>query len=147
MAIEKLKALYEKLREQGRDHRAAVGLLCHQEAGKGKGNGDAAPAGRPVSIIRFEMGEAEGLQPFADKVNYNFQQWTFRRNAGAVHFTPEQMEWLQLVKDHIATSLSIQSEDLDLSPFDSKGGLGRFYEVFGEQYEAILVEMNRELVA
>ena len=57
------------------------------------------------------------------------------------------MEWLQLVKDHIATSLSIQSEDLDLSPFDSKGGLGRFYEVFGEQYEAILVEMNRELVA
>ena len=64
-----------------------------------------------------------------------------------MHFTPEQMEWLQLVKDHIATSLSIQSEDLDLSPFDSKGGLGRFYEVFGEQYEAILVEMNRELVA
>ena len=32
-------------------------------------------------------------------------------------------------------------------PFDRKGGLGRFYEVFGEQYEAILTEMNRELVA
>ena len=74
------------------------------------------------------MGEAEGLQPFADKVNYNFQQWTFRRNAGAVHFTSEQMEWLQLVKDHIATSLSIQPDDLDLSPFDRKGGLGRFYD-------------------
>ena len=100
-----------------------------------------------VSMIRFEMGQADSLQPFADKVNYNFQQWTFRRNAGAVHFTPEQMEWLQLVKDHIATSLSIQTEDLDLSPFDRKGGLGRFYEVFGEQYEAILTEMNRELVA
>ena len=57
------------------------------------------------------------------------------------------MEWLQLVKDHIATSLSIQPEDLDLSPFDRKGGLGRFYEVFGEQYEAILMEMNMELVA
>ena len=63
-----------------------------------------------------------------------------------MHFTPEQMEWLQLVKDHIATSLSIQPEDLDLSPFDRKGGLGRFYEVFGEQYEVILMEMNRELV-
>ena len=114
---------------------------------KVKGTGTLRQLADLVSIIRFEMGEAEGLQPFADKVNYNFQQWTFRRNAGAVHFTPEQMEWLQLVKDHIATSLSIQSEDLDLSPFDSKGGLGRFYEVFGEQYEAILVEMNRELVA
>jgi len=114
---------------------------------KVKGTGTLRQLADLVSIIRFEMGEAEGLQPFADKVNYNFQQWTFRRNAGAVHFTPEQMEWLQLVKDHIATSLSIQPDDLDLSPFDRKGGLGRFYEVFGEEYEAILMEMNRKLVA
>ena len=28
-----------------------------------------------------------------------------------------------------------------------RGGLGRFYEVFGEQYEEILAEMNIELVA
>ena len=100
-----------------------------------------------VSIIPFKMGEAKALQPFADQVNYNFQQWTFRRNAGAVHFTPEQMEWLQLVKDHISISLSIQPEDLELSPFDRKGGLGRFYEVFDAEYEAILMELNRELVA
>ena len=61
--------------------------------------------------------------------------------------TPEQMEWLQLVKDHIAASLSIQKEDLELSPFDRRGGLGRFYQVFGDKYEEILREMNRELVA
>ena len=54
---------------------------------------------------------------------------------------------LQLVKDHIAVSLSIQPEDLDLSPFDRRGGLGRFYQVFGDKYEEILREMNRELVA
>ena len=64
-----------------------------------------------------------------------------------MHFTDEQMEWLRLIKDHIAISLSIEPEDLDLSPFDRKGGLGRFYEVFGAQYEAILWEMNAELVA
>ena len=57
------------------------------------------------------------------------------------------MEWLRLIKDHIAVSLSIEPEDLDLNPFDRRGGLGRFYEVFGEQYEEILVEMNIELVA
>ena len=44
-------------------------------------------------------------------------------------------------------SLSIETEDLELSPFDRKGGLGRFYDVFGEQYEEILMEMNVELVA
>lgn len=49
-----------------------------------------------------------------------------------MHFTEEQMEWLRLVKDYIAVSLSIG--DLELNPFDRKGGLGRFYEVFVEGY-------------
>ena len=48
---------------------------------------------------------------------------------------------------HIASSLSIEPNDLELNPFDRKGGLGRFYEVFGEAYEKILDEMNIELVA
>ena len=100
-----------------------------------------------ISIIRFEMGYIDNLTPFADKVNYNFMQWTLRRNAGAIHFTEEQMEWLRLIKDHIATSLSILPEDLDLTPFDRKGGLLGFYDAFGDNYEEILQEMNEELVA
>lgn len=147
MAIEKLKALYQKLRGKGVTIERLWDCYVIKKPDRVKGSSTLRQLADLVSMIRFEMGQADSLQPFADKVNYNFQQWTFRRNAGAVHFTPEQMEWLQLVKDHIATSLSIQTEDLDLSPFDRKGGLGRFYEVFGEQYEAILTEMNRELVA
>lgn len=147
MAIEKLKALYQKLRSKGVTIERLWDCYVIKKPDKVRGSSTLRQLADLVSMIRFEMGQADSLQSFADKVNYNFQQWTFRRNAGAVHFTPEQMEWLQLVKDHIATSLSIQTEDLDLSPFDRKGGLGRFYEVFGEQYEAILTEMNRELVA
>jgi type I restriction enzyme R subunit len=100
-----------------------------------------------ISLVRFELGYADQLSPFADKVNYNFMQWTLRRNAGSVHFTEEQMEWLRLIKDHIVSSLSVTPEDLDLNPFDRKGGLGRFYAVFGKDYKAILQEMNTELVA
>ena len=147
MAIEKLKALYQKLRSKGVTIERLWDCYVIKRPDKVKGSSTLRQLADLVSMIRFEMGQADSLQLFADKVNYNFQQWTFRRNAGAVHFTPEQMEWLQLVKDHIATSLSIQTEDLDPSPFDRKGGLGRFYEVFGEQYEALLTEMNRELVA
>lgn len=77
------------------------------------------------------MGYGDNLQPFSDVVSYNFMRWTLKRNAGAVHFTEEQMEWLRLVKEHIATSLSIVPDDLELSPFDSKGGLGKFYDLFG----------------
>lgn len=147
MVLEQLKALYEKLRERGVTLDRLWDCYAIQRPDKVRQTGTVRQLADLVSLVRFEMGEADSLQPFADRVNYNFQQWTFRRNAGAVHFTPEQMEWLQLVKDHIAASLSIQKEDLELSPFDRRGGLGRFYQVFGDKYEEILREMNRELVA
>ena len=146
MAIAQLKALYEKLKA----HNITVERLWECYAIKRPEKVKRSTVSQLtdlIAIIRFEMGYADNLSPFADRVNYNFMQWTLRRNAGAVHFTEEQMEWLRLIKDHIAVSLSIEPEDLDLSPFDRRGGLGRFYEVFGAQYEAVLQEMNVELVA
>lgn len=146
MAIDGLKALYEKLKFKGITVERLWDCYAIKKPEKVK-RGTMAQLSDLISIIRFEMGYTENLAPFADRVNYNFMQWTLHRNAGAVHFTDEQMEWLRLVKDHIAVSLSIETSDLDLNPFDRKGGLGRFYEVFGDQYEAILMEMNVELVA
>lgn len=146
MAIERLKALYEKLKAKGVTVERLWDCYAIKKPEKVK-KGTLAKLTDLISIIRFEMGYADNLTPFADKVNYNFMQWTLRRNAGAVHFTEEQMEWLRMIKDHIASSLSIEPEDLDLSPFDHKGGLGRFYDVFGDAYESILQEMNVELVA
>lgn len=146
MAISQLKALYEKLKAQNITIDRLWDCYAIKKPEKVK-RSTVAQLTDLISIIRFEMGYADNLAPFADKVNYNFMQWTLRRNAGNVHFTEEQMEWLRLIKDHIAVSLSIEPEDLDLSPFDRKGGLGKFYDVFGEQYEAVLQEMNIELVA
>lgn len=146
MAIRGLKELYEKMKAKGVTVERLWDCYAIKKPDKVK-RGTLAQLTDLISLIRFEMGYADNLQPFADRVNYNFMQWTLRRNAGAVHFTEEQMEWLRLVKDHIVASLSIEIDDLDLSPFDHKGGLGRFYEVFGDGYEAILNEMNIELVA
>ena len=146
MAISRLKALYEKLKAKGVTVERLWDCYAIQKPGKVKG-GTLGQLADLVSIIRFEMGYADHLAPFADRVNYNFMQWTLRRNTGSVHFTDEQMEWLRLIKDHIAVSLSVEPEDLELSPFDRRGGLGRLYEVFGAHYEDILREMNVELVA
>lgn len=146
MAIRQLKALYEKLKARQITIERLWDCYAIKRPDKVR-RGTVAQLADLISIIRFEMGYSDNLSPFADRVNYNFMQWTLRRNAGAVHFTDEQMEWLRLIKDHIAVSLSIEPEDLDLSPFDRRGGLGRFYDVFWEQYEAVLQEMNIELVA
>ena len=146
MAIEQLKALYEKLKAKGITVERLWDCYAIKKPDKVK-RGTMAQLTDLISLIRFEMGYSDNLAPFADKVNYNFMQWTFKRNAGNIQFTEEQMEWLRLIKDHIATSLSILPEDLDLTPFDKKGGLLGFYDSFGDSYKVILNEMNRELVA
>lgn len=147
MVIRGLKALYEKLKAQGITIDRLWDCYAIKKPDRVRGKGTLHQLADLISIIRFDMGYGDNLQPFAETVNYNFMRWTLKRNAGAVHFTDEQMEWLRLIKDHIAVSLSIEPEDLDLNPFDHKGGLGRFYEVFGERYEELLYEMNIELVA
>lgn len=147
MVINKLQSLYEKLKAQGITIDRLWDCYAIAKPDRVRGKGTLRQLADLIAMIRFEMGYGDNLQPFAETVNYNFKQWIFRRNAGAVHFTEEQMEWLRMVKDHIAVSLSIEPEDLDLNPFDHKGGLGRFYEVFGEEYQEILDEMNIELVA
>lgn len=146
MAIDALKKLYEKLEKKYITVERLWDCYVIKYPEKVK-RGTLAQLTDLISIIRFELGYQDKLTPFADQVNYNFMQWTLKKNAGAEHFTEEQMEWLRLIKDHIIVSLSIEPEDLDLSPFDRKGGLGRFYDVFGDRYEAILQEMNMELVA
>ena len=147
MVIEGLKTLYEKLKAQGVTIDRLWDCYAIKKPDKVRGKSTMHQLADLISIIRFEMGYGDNLQPFAETVNYNFMRWTLKRNAGAVHFTDEQMEWLRLIKDHIAVSLSIEPDDLDLNPFDRRGGLGRFYEVFGDSYEVILTEMNIELVA
>jgi len=100
-----------------------------------------------VSLLRFELGVATELTPYSDTVSYNFMRWTMAKNAGHVHFTEEQMDWLRMIKDFIANSMAITSDDLNLVPFNRFGGLGKFYSLFGDGYEALLDEMNLALAA
>ena len=100
-----------------------------------------------VSLLRFELGVATELTPYSDTVSYNFMRWTMAKNAGNVHFTEEQMDWLRMIKDFIANSMAITSDDLNLVPFNRFGGLGKFYSLFGDGYEALLDEMNLALAA
>lgn len=146
MVIEKLKELYEKLKSEGITVERLWDCYAIKQPDKVKRSAMTQITDL-ISIIRFEMGYADTLTSFADKVNYNFMQWTFKKNAGHIQFTEEQMDWLRLIKDHIVASLSIFPEDLELTPFDRKGGLLGFYDAFGDDYEKILQEMNVALVA
>ena len=146
MVIEQLKSLYEKLKKKNITINRLWDCYYIKFTDKVK-RGTVAQLTDLISIIRFEIGAMDELTSFADRVNANFKEWTFRKNAGYSQFTEEQMEWLRLIKDHIISSLSILDEDLDYTPFDHKGGLLGFYEAFGNNYKNILNEMNVALVA
>jgi len=62
-------------------------------------------------------------------------------------FTPEQVRWLEMMRDHVATSLEMTVEDLDYAPFAEAGGRGKAARVFGDDLREILVELNGVLAA
>ena len=49
------------------------------------------------------------------------------------------MNWLRMIKDHIATSVHMEIEDLDNAPFDAQGGIGKMYLLFGDEMNEVVV--------
>ncbi|MFH1005591.1 MAG: type I restriction-modification enzyme R subunit C-terminal domain-containing protein, partial [Bacteroidota bacterium] len=75
------------------------------------------------------------------------QNWVFKKQAGATKFNEEQMQWLRMIKDHISTSIHIDADDLDYTPFDAQGGKGKMYQLFGDKMNEIINELNEVLAA
>jgi type I restriction enzyme R subunit len=143
---------------------------------KVKGRTQAGRFADLVSLVRFALEQQPVLKPFADSVNERFEQWLERRSGvpplippnseqaassskdairannpkrqdAASPFTPDQLAWLKLIRDHIATSLSIELDDLDYTPFNQAGGLGKAHQLFGDQLPKLLEELNEALAA
>ena len=101
-----------------------------------------------VSLLRRVAGIDEGLQDFSGQVDRNFKRWIFERNnTTAEKFTPEQLDWLRMVRDHVKQSFHLEKEDFGLEPFDGHGGVGGFYRAFGKEYMGVVDLMNEILVA
>lgn len=101
-----------------------------------------------VSLIRRVCGIDSELTSYDKTIETNFKNWIFKQNAGQHNrFTREQMDWLRLIKDHIVSSYHIEIDDLDYTPFDSKGGRGKMYQLFGNEMGEIINELNEVLAA
>ena len=101
-----------------------------------------------VSLIRRVAGIDNSLTTFDKTVYKNFADWVWKKQQGAgFKFTQEQMDWLHMIKEHIATSVHLNTDDLDYTPFDAKGGRGKMWQLFGTEIENIIEELNEVLVA
>ena len=97
-----------------------------------------------ISLVRFAIGETASLEPYKETVDQRFQEWLADQEDS---FSEEQMAWLEMIKDHITTSLRIEMDDFENIPFQTKGGAIKMYQLFGDALDTILEALNEQLAA
>lgn len=100
-----------------------------------------------VSLVRFATHQEDELVPFGEHVCERFEKWMAQQKGQGRAFTPEQVRWLEMMRDHVATSLEMTVEDLDYAPFAEEGGRGKAAQVFGDELREVLAELNGALAA
>jgi len=144
-----LKELEKKLRD---NHAAWTednlwNAFAAAKPGKVKGRSQVGRFADLVSLVRFALEQQPVLEPFAESVTTRFNEWLMDKAKAGVKFDSEHLAWLNLIRDHIATSLSIEQDDFDYAPFSQRGGLGKAHQLFGEQLPKLLDELNTVLAA
>jgi len=100
-----------------------------------------------VSLLKFELGKSPELEPFADTTDKKFSRWLSEQRFMGVEFTQEQLRWLEKMKNHIAESVELTTDDFEYAPFDIMGGLGKASKIFGDKFSKLLEELTVELTA
>ncbi|MEQ9304213.1 MAG: type I restriction-modification enzyme R subunit C-terminal domain-containing protein, partial [Marinoscillum sp.] len=97
-----------------------------------------------VSLIRYSTGLSEVLEPFNELVEQRFANWLNQQDK---EFEPEQLTWLEKIKDQIAQNAEMTEEDFGYTPFNQEGGVLKAKQLFGDELETIVDELNGYLIA
>ena len=148
LTYEAIKELAEAIKKPPYNLTPELVWMAYQqlEKSKVKGAGPQKLLTNIVSLVRFALGKADVLEPFGDVVNYRFKDWFIKQEVLGKQFTPEQKEWLNMIKEHITTSLSVGIDDFEYLPFNQKGGAVKAYQLFGQELNKILEELNMVLI-
>ncbi|MBK6867643.1 MAG: DEAD/DEAH box helicase family protein [Burkholderiales bacterium] len=101
-----------------------------------------------VSLVRYALGQADKLEPFAAVVQQRFNLWLGREKKAGREYTSEQEDWLRLIAAHIAANAEIAPADfMSVPALADQGGLVRARQVLGAGLNEMLDEMQEVLVA
>lgn len=100
-----------------------------------------------VSLVRFATRRDDELVPFGEHVRERFEQWMTQQRSQGRAFTSEQVRWLEMMRDHVATSVEMTVEDLDYAPFAEAGGRGKAAQLFGDDLPQVLHDLSEALAA
>lgn len=101
-----------------------------------------------VALVRFALGQIDLLEPISVQVERRFNLWIGRQKKAGVDYTAEQLEWLAMIKGHIAANAEIAASDLMANPaFADRGGVVKARALFGKTLNGLLDELSEALVA
>jgi type I restriction enzyme R subunit len=117
------------------------------EASKVKGASGRRILTDLVSLVRFAIHQDNELVPFPERVSANFKAWLAGQESAGKQFTADQRRWLEMIRDHIAANLGIEPDDFEYAPFAQEGGLGKVYQLFGDELNSLIEQLNESLAA
>ena len=95
-----------------------------------------------VSLVRTAIEPTTPLEPFEEHVRQRFAAWLEEKRAAGITFTPDQLAWLEKMRDYISASGSVDREHLE-----ADNVLGPIYKAFGEKLWPLMDELNLTLAA
>lgn len=96
-----------------------------------------------ISIVKRASAAQSPLLTAEERVNRAVDKFLT-----AHKLTPEQMQWLSLVREHLVKNLSMDEEDFDLTPLlQMRGGKAKARKVFGHALADLVRELNAALAA
>ncbi len=99
-----------------------------------------------ISLVRFASHKEDVLEPFKEHVEHRFYEWLKNQQLLGKTFNEKQIQWLTMIAEHIAGSGSVDKNDFLLPPFSGSGGIIKAKEVFGEELDGVIEELNSVLV-
>ena len=117
------------------------------EEGRVRGKSKGAQLTDLISLVRHAMGLDAELVAFAEQAEARFQNWLATQSNRGRTFTPEQLDWLRLIKERLIVDMELTRDDLDDTPFIERGGLGQAHRLFGEELDQLVEGLTMGLVA
>lgn len=143
--LAQLKALAEELKRPPRHWTPETLWQAYEMVEKTKVKGRLQATADLISLVRFALEQETVLAPFAETVTDRYAAWLSSQEAAGAKFTPEQKKWLEMIRDQIATNVSIEIDDFDFPPMSVQGGFGRASSLFGDNLPTLLSELTEAL--
>ena len=95
-----------------------------------------------ISIVKHAATTQAPLLTAEERVNRGMDKFLAGRT-----LSPEQMQWLSLIREHLVKNLSMDEDDFDLTPrLEMRGGQAKARKVFG-QLDRMISQLNQAIAA